>query len=88
MTDDEVNALQGIMTAHLADPQHKLPVPNAGGRLFSIEAEGEQINIDDAFWRGLVRDGSLVLGERSASTESKALVPAIQPKPPAPAATD
>ena len=57
-----------IITAHLADPTHKLPVPNGGGRLFSTADEGEQIDTWDPFWIGVLKDGSIVAGPRPKGT--------------------
>lgn len=45
-----------FIAAVLADPEHKLPMPNVA-RLFS--AEGEQIDTWDQFWLALLADGSI-----------------------------
>lgn len=41
----------------LVDPDHKLPMPDRGMRLF--RAGGETVDLEDPFWMGLVGDGSI-----------------------------
>ncbi len=61
--------------ARLADPSHKLPVPGTA-RLFSTALEGELIDPIDAFWAGLLADGSLVRVAAAAPSPAPAQAPA------------
>lgn len=58
--------------AVLADPTHKLPLPDRNGRLFL--AEGEVVDRQDAFYAQLFADGSLVVkpAAPAAKVEAKA----------------
>lgn len=63
-----------------ADPSHKIPMPDRGGR-FMID-EGETVDLYDPFYASLFGDGSLKL--KPAATEPPAEKPKTDPAPPAP----
>ncbi|SHO65818.1 hypothetical protein SAMN02745172_02465 [Pseudoxanthobacter soli DSM 19599] len=67
-----------IIFARLAEPGHVLPMPDRGGRLFSID--GERIDADDPYWIGCLADVSVV--ECEAPVEAAAPVPTpVEPAP-------
>ena len=49
-----------FFAAVLADPSHKLPLPDRGGRHFSVEPDGEIVDSADPFYGHLLADGSLI----------------------------
>ena len=64
--------------AVLADPTHKLPLPDRNGRLFL--AEGEVVDRENAFYAQLFADGSLVVKPAAgdAKVEPKADEPVVE----------
>ncbi len=46
--------------ARLADLTHRVPLPGKNV-MFTSSPEGEIVDTYDAFWKGLLHDGSLVL---------------------------
>lgn len=69
-----------FVQAHLVDAAHLLPMPSSP-RLFSQTDEGETIDRFDAFWAGLLADGSLALGPRPAAPAPEASAPSPAPAP-------
>ncbi len=49
----------------LADPDHRLPMPDRGGRPFS--ADGESVDLDAPFWLACLADGSIVEAKTDAA---------------------
>lgn len=66
------------MRCVLANPGHKLPMPDRGGRLF--KPEGETVDVEDPFWMALLRDGSIRPEEKRAPQKApKAAKAASEP---------
>lgn len=59
-----------LVFARLAEPSHKLPLPDRGGRLF--RSAGETVDRENPFYRALFADGSLVVAEKPRAPETKA----------------
>lgn len=44
-----------LADVRLCNPEHLLPMPDRGGRLFSVA--GERVDVENAFWLGLIGQG-------------------------------
>lgn len=52
----------------LANLDHKLPMPDRGGRIF--RKEGETVDISFPFWKRCLADGSIVEVEEKKKSET------------------
>lgn len=54
----------------LADPAHTVPMPDRGGRLFSQEARGENVDSEHPFYLAMIAYGDIVEAAPDAATEA------------------
>jgi hypothetical protein len=57
-----------IKFCKLENPEHKLPMPDRGGRLFS--ADGERVNIEDPFYRLCLQQGCISVSKAVRKSRS------------------
>lgn len=50
----------------LRDPAATVPMPDRGGRLFSQDAEGEMVDVENRFYATMIADGDLVPADAGA----------------------